>query len=61
VLYPGSFLVYKGTINSFFTKPPKRRKIRIFLPLVGDEFIKQGKENVSAISTSALWFGVTYQ
>lgn len=32
-----------------------------FIPLVGDEFIKQGKGNIKAITTSAQWFGVTYK
>lgn len=36
-------------------------KSEFFIPLVGDEFIKQGKGNVKAITTSAQWFGVTYK
>lgn len=37
------------------------RKYAIFIPLVSDEFIKQNKGPVLAISSSACWFGVTYK
>ncbi|MCU7549255.1 sugar phosphate nucleotidyltransferase [Chitinophagaceae bacterium LB-8] len=36
-------------------------KSEFFIPLVGDEFIQQGKGNIKAITTSEQWFGVTYK
>ena len=36
-------------------------KSEFFITLVGDEFIKQQKGNIKAITTSAKWFGVTYK
>ncbi|MGE5106210.1 MAG: nucleotidyltransferase family protein [Sphingobacteriales bacterium] len=36
-------------------------KSEFFIPQAGDEFIKQGKGNIKAITTSAQWFGVTYK
>lgn len=49
--------LFKGFLQNHIEEP----KSEFFIPLVGDEFIKQGKGNVRAITTSAQWFGVTYK
>jgi hypothetical protein len=36
-------------------------KSEFFIPIVADEFIRQGKGVIRVIPTSALWFGVTYK
>jgi hypothetical protein len=36
-------------------------KSEFFIPIVADEFIKEGKGVVRVIGTSASWFGVTYK
>jgi UTP-glucose-1-phosphate uridylyltransferase len=47
--------------QQFLSKHMHEPKSEFFIPLVGDEFIKQGKGNIKAITTSAKWFGVTYK
>ena len=36
-------------------------KSEFFIPLVADEFIKEGKGNIRVIRTRSSWFGVTYK
>jgi NDP-sugar pyrophosphorylase family protein len=49
--------LFRNFLRNHINEP----KSEFFIPLVGDEFIKQGKGNVKAITTSAQWFGVTYK
>lgn len=58
---PEVFDFTKGLFRNFLQNHINEQKSEFFIPLVGDEFIKQGKGNVSAITTSAQWFGVTYK
>ena len=36
-------------------------KAEFFIPILGDQFIKDGKGKIKVIPTSAQWFGVTYK
>jgi choline kinase len=47
--------------RQFLTANLQEQKSEFFIPLVGDEFIKQKKGNIKAITTSSQWFGVTYK
>ncbi len=58
---PEVFDFSKKLFNNFLYNHTNELKSEFFIPLVGDEFIKQGKGNVKAIITSAQWFGVTYK
>lgn len=58
---PEVFDFSKELFQNFLRNHINEPKSEFFIPLVGDEFIKQGKGNVRAITTSAQWFGVTYK
>lgn len=47
--------------QQFLASHIQEPKSEFFITLVGDEFIKQGKGNIKAITTTAKWFGVTYK
>lgn len=50
-----------GLFHDFLRLKMTEPKSEFFIPFVGDEFIRQGKGNIKAITTSAQWFGVTYK
>lgn len=58
---PEVFSFSKELFRSFLQHHAKEPKSEFFIPQVGDEFLKQGRGNVKAITTSAQWFGVTYK
>jgi dTDP-glucose pyrophosphorylase len=58
---PGVFDFSLQLFQLFLTAHLQEPKSEFFIPLVGDEFIKQGKGKIKAITTSAKWFGVTYK
>jgi len=58
---PEVFNFSKELFQVFLSNHINEAKSEFFIPLVGDEFIKQRKGNVRAIITSAQWFGVTYK
>ena len=47
--------------NDFLCRHINVEKSEFFIPLVGDEFIRQSKGSIKAITTSTQWFGVTYK
>lgn len=47
--------------HDFLAKHINEPKSEFFIPIVGDEFVKQGKGKIKAITTAAHWFGVTYK
>lgn len=47
--------------QQFLVNNLRESKSEFFIPLVGDEFVKQQKGNIKAITTAAKWFGVTYK
>lgn len=58
---PNVFEFSKKLFYDFLGQHIHQPKSEFFIPLVGDEFIKQGKGKIKAITTSAKWFGVTYK
>ena len=46
--------------DSFLAESGKELKSEFFIPIVADQFIREGGK-VSIIPTSSLWFGVTYK
>ena len=46
--------------NTFLAESGKELKSEFFIPIVADQFIREGGK-VSIIPTSSLWFGVTYK
>lgn len=58
---PGVFDFSLQLFQNFLTELLHEPKSEFFIPLAGDEFIKQRKGNIKAITTSAKWFGVTYK
>ncbi len=47
--------------QSFLKNHGIEPKAEFFIPIVGDEFIKDGKGIIKVIPTAAQWFGVTYK
>lgn len=47
--------------TEFLNENEKELKSEFFIPLVADEFIKQQKGKIKAVTTTAHWFGVTYK
>lgn len=58
---PEVFDFLKGLFNDFLKRRGGEVSSEFFIPLAGDEFIKQGLGSVKAIITPARWFGVTYK
>jgi len=42
-------------------KEGKRKNQSFFIPIVADQFIRDGEGRVEVIPTNAIWFGVTYK
>jgi len=58
---PDVFDLSVALFQDFLANHINEPKSEFFIPLVADEFIKQGRGNIKAITTSAQWFGVTYK
>jgi NDP-sugar pyrophosphorylase family protein len=52
-----SIVLFHDFLYNYINEP----KSEFFIPYVADEFIKQGRGNIKAITTSTQWFGVTYK
>jgi Nucleotidyl transferase len=56
-----SFFAYtQNLFGSFLANHGKELKSEFFIPIVADQFIKEGGK-VEIIPTTSLWFGVTYK
>jgi Nucleotidyl transferase len=56
-----SFFSYtKKIFHQFLTDHGSKPKSEFFIPIVADQFIKEGGR-IEVISTSSFWFGVTYK
>ena len=56
-----SFFSYtQNLFGSFLANHGKELKSEFFIPIVADQFIKEGGK-VEVIPTTSLWFGVTYK
>jgi dTDP-glucose pyrophosphorylase len=58
---PYVFEFSEGLFHEFLDKNISVPKSEFFIPLVADEYIRQGKGVVELIPTSSSWFGVTYK
>jgi hypothetical protein len=57
-----SVFAYSGKLfHDFLSKHIHEQKSEFFIPIVADQFIKDGAGVIKVIPTSALWFGVTYK
>ncbi|MEY3437110.1 MAG: hypothetical protein RL335_1566 [Bacteroidota bacterium] len=60
--FPVEVFSYTETLfNHFLDQQINVPKSEFFIPLVADEFIKEGKGNIRVIRTRSSWFGVTYK
>lgn len=57
---PSFFSYTQQLFLEFLTKHGKELKSEFFIPIVADQFIKEGGK-VEIIPTTSLWFGVTYK
>jgi hypothetical protein len=59
--FDSSFFSYTQIqFENFLQKHGKELKSEFFIPIVADEFIKEGGQ-ITVIPTTSLWFGVTYK
>lgn len=59
-LAPGVFDYSEQLFHDFIKENGTEPKAEFFIPIVGDNFIKDDKGVIKVIPTSAQWFGVTY-
>jgi hypothetical protein len=59
--HPSVFELAGRMFKDFPEKNQDNIKAEFFIPLLGDEFIKEEGNNIKVIPTSAQWFGVTYK
>jgi NDP-sugar pyrophosphorylase family protein len=55
------FQLAGGMFEKFLKDHGQEEKSEFFIPIVADEFIRQGKGTIKVIPTSSQWFGVTYK
>jgi NDP-sugar pyrophosphorylase family protein len=58
---PSVFSYSEQLFNNFLTANLANIKSEFFIPIVADQFIKDGTGAIKVIPTSAQWFGVTYK
>lgn len=57
---PSFFSYTQNLFADFLKQYGKQPKSEFFIPIVADQFIKEGNK-IEVIPTSSLWFGVTYK
>jgi hypothetical protein len=57
---PSFFAYTQKQFNNFLKHSGKELKSEFFIPIVADQFIKEGGK-IEVIPTTSLWFGVTYK
>jgi NDP-sugar pyrophosphorylase family protein len=58
---PSVFAYTAQIFSRFLAEDGKNPKAEFFIPIIGDQFIKEKKGAIKVIPTSAQWFGVTYK
>jgi UTP-glucose-1-phosphate uridylyltransferase len=58
---PSVFNFIKKIFMEFLLQHGQDPKAEFFIPIIGDQFIHEGKGKIVVIPTSAQWFGVTYK
>jgi NDP-sugar pyrophosphorylase family protein len=56
-----AFAYIQKLFKKFLQENGNKPKSEFFIPIVGDEFIKDDKGQIKVIHTSSQWFGVTYK
>lgn len=59
--HPAVFEYSQSLFDAFLAKHGQEPKSEFFIPIVADQFIRDGKGVIRVIPTSSLWFGVTYK
>jgi NDP-sugar pyrophosphorylase family protein len=59
--HPSVFEFTKDLFSRFPKENMDNIKAEFFIPIIGDQFIKDPKNTIKVIPTSAQWFGVTYK
>ncbi len=59
--HPSIFTISQQLFNQFLAEHITKPKAEFFIPIVADQFIKDGSGVIKVIPTSAQWFGVTYK
>jgi len=59
--HPSVFDAAKVLFKAFVPANKENIKAEFFIPIIGDEFIKEPGNSIKVIPTSAQWFGVTYK
>jgi NDP-sugar pyrophosphorylase family protein len=58
---PSIFPYTEKLFNEFLDSSMENPKSEFFIPIVADQYIKEGAGEIKVIPTSAQWFGVTYK
>ncbi len=58
---PAVFPYIETLFHQFLQKNVQDPKAEFFIPIIGDNFIKDKKGAIKVITTDAQWFGVTYK
>ena len=58
---PAIFPIIERQFQEFLDENINKPKAEFFIPLVGDNYIKEGLGVIKVIPTDAQWFGVTYK
>ena len=59
--HPSVFQLAGNLFKEFVPNNRDNIKAEFFIPIIADEFIKSGRNNIKVIPTSSQWFGVTYK
>jgi hypothetical protein len=59
--HPSVFTYSEKLFHDFLSKHIHEPKSEFFIPIVADQFTKEGVGVIRVIPTSSLWFGVTYK
>ncbi len=59
--HPSIFNTMETLFAEFVQTNTENIKAEFFIPIIADQFIKDGKGEIIVIPTSAQWFGVTYK
>ncbi|MEJ7740862.1 MAG: sugar phosphate nucleotidyltransferase [Chitinophagaceae bacterium] len=59
--HPSVFPFIEKLFHKFLSEQQDDPKSEFFIPIIGDQFIGEGKGVIKVIPTSAQWFGVTYK
>ncbi|HEY4060574.1 MAG TPA: sugar phosphate nucleotidyltransferase [Puia sp.] len=58
---PSVFAYTEKLFSGFLAEQGTNPKAEFFIPIIGDQFIREGKGAIKVIPTDAQWFGVTYK